>query len=174
MTGRPRYHPGMYHACHVCWEVQEFDAQLKKMLDGDMTLVSELGQLKLALEAAIKSAFHTPEVIRMFAKREPAALRLRLARLQEDHKLGKLSLAAFKSQAVEVIVALKKLGEEVRETALPLGLQWTRVIRRASAAHTGRTAFPGNEYGCSKAIRSGRQSHWRSGCHVFGCESIRW
>lgn len=93
---------------------QEFDAQLKKMLDGDMTLVSSLGQLKLALEAAIKSAFQTPEVIRMFAKREPAALRLRLARLHEDHKLGRLPEAAFRTQAVEVIVALKKLGEEVR------------------------------------------------------------
>lgn len=56
----------------------------------------------------------TPEVIRMFAKREPAALRLRLASLQEEHKLGRLPVAAFRSQAVEVIVALKKLGEEVR------------------------------------------------------------
>lgn len=50
----------------------------------------------------------------MFAKREPAALRLRLASLQEEHKLGRLPVAAFRSQAVEVIVALKKLGEEVR------------------------------------------------------------
>jgi hypothetical protein len=49
----------------------------------------------------------------MFAKREPAALRLRLARLAEDHKLGRLADAPFKQQAVEVIVALKKLGEEV-------------------------------------------------------------
>lgn len=50
----------------------------------------------------------------MFAKREPSALRLRLARLSEDHKLGRLADAPFKQQAVEVIVALKKLGEEVR------------------------------------------------------------
>ena len=83
------------------------------MLDGDVTLVSELGQVKLALEAAIKSAFRTPEVIRMFAKREPAALRMRLARIQEEHKLGRLPVAAFRSQAVEIIVALKRLGEEV-------------------------------------------------------------
>ncbi len=94
--------------------VQEFDAQLKKMMDGDVTLVSSLGQVKLALEAAIKSAFQTPEVIRMFAKREPAALRARLAKLQEDHKLGRLPTAAFRTNAVEVLVALKKLGEEVR------------------------------------------------------------
>lgn len=41
---------------------QEFDAQLKKMMDGDMTLVSSLGQVKLALEAAIKSAFQVRRV----------------------------------------------------------------------------------------------------------------
>jgi hypothetical protein len=83
------------------------------MLDGDMTLVSELGQFKLALQAAIKDAFKTPEVIAMFAKREPAALRIRLAKLQEEAKLGRLAPALFKSQAVEVIVALKRLGEKV-------------------------------------------------------------
>jgi hypothetical protein len=86
---------------------------LKKMLDGDMTLVSSLGQLKLALEAAIKSAFQTPEVIRMFAKREPAALRGRLTKLQEEYKLGRLPVASFRTSCVEVIVALKKLGEEL-------------------------------------------------------------
>lgn len=94
-------------------QIAEFDAQLKRLLEGDMTLVSELGQIKLALEAAIRSAFMTPEVIRMFARREPSALRLRLAKLHEDHKLGRLAEHAFRQQAVEVIVALKKLGEEV-------------------------------------------------------------
>ncbi len=67
--------------------MQEFDVQLKKVMDGDVTLVSELGSIKLALEAAIKDAFHTPEVIQMFAKREPAALRARLARLQQVRQL---------------------------------------------------------------------------------------
>lgn len=94
-------------------QLREFDLQLKKMLDGDMTLVSELGQLKLAIEAAIKSAFQTPEVIRMFARREPAALRARLAALQQENKLGRLADSAFKPQAVEIIVALKRLGEEL-------------------------------------------------------------
>lgn len=91
--------------------IQEFDEKLKRMLDGDMTLVSELGQVKLALEAAIKSAFKTPEVIAAFAKREPVALRGRLAKLTQESKLGRLAPALFKAQAVEVILALKKLGE---------------------------------------------------------------
>jgi hypothetical protein len=94
-------------------QMEEFDVQLKRHLDGDMTLVSELGQLKLALQAAIKNAFQTPEVIRSFAAREPAALRARLAKLTQEHRLGRLAESAFKSQAVETIVALKRLGEEL-------------------------------------------------------------
>jgi hypothetical protein len=92
---------------------QEFDGQLKRLMDGDMTLVSELGQLKLALRAAISNAFQTPEVIRSFAAREPAALRTVLARLVQEHKLGRLQDAAYRSKALEVCFALKKLGEEL-------------------------------------------------------------
>jgi hypothetical protein len=82
-------------------------------MDGDMTLVSELGQLKLAIRAAISNAFQTPEVIKSFAAREPATLRARLVRLGEDHKLGRLTDAGFKAKALEVVFALKKLGEEL-------------------------------------------------------------
>jgi hypothetical protein len=82
-------------------------------MDGDMTLVSELGQLKLAIRAAISNAFQTPEVIKSFAAKEPATLRARLVRLGEDLKLGRLTDASFKAKALEVVFALKKLGEEL-------------------------------------------------------------
>jgi hypothetical protein len=82
-------------------------------MDGDMTLVSELGQLKLAIRAAISNAFQTPEVIKSFAAREPATLRARLVRLGEDLKLGRLVEASYKAKALEVVFALKKLGEEL-------------------------------------------------------------
>ena len=96
-----------------CARPQEFDGQLKRLMDGDMTLVSELGQLKLAIRAAISNAFQTPEVIKSFAAREPATLRARLVRLGEDLKLGRLTDAGFKAKALEVVFALKKLGEEL-------------------------------------------------------------
>ena len=76
--------------------LQEFHAQLKKLTDGDVSLVDKLGSVKLALQAAIANAFRTPEVIRMFAKREPAALRARLAALSEDRKLGRITEDRFK------------------------------------------------------------------------------
>ena len=78
-----------------------------------MTLVSALGQLKLALRAAISNAFSTPEVIKSFAAREPAALRARLLQLGQDHKLGRLPDAGYRAKALEVVMALKKLGEEL-------------------------------------------------------------
>jgi hypothetical protein len=80
-------------------------------MDGDMTLVSELGQLKLALRAAISNTFQTTEVIKSFAAREPGALRARLGRLAQDLKLGRLSAAAHARGSLEVVFALQKLGE---------------------------------------------------------------
>lgn len=91
------------------------------MAQGDLTLVSELGSIKLALEAAVREAFRTPEVIRLFARKEPTALRGRLARLGQEHRLGRLAEATFSQQAVEVIVALKRLGEEVSALLVKAG-----------------------------------------------------
>jgi fucose permease len=47
------------------------------------------------------------------AEISPAALRGRLAKLSQESRLGHLSPALFKTQAVEVILALKKLGEQL-------------------------------------------------------------
>ena len=44
-----------------------------------MTLVNELNRMQLAIQAAISEAFKTPEVIRLFAKKQPGQLRQRLA-----------------------------------------------------------------------------------------------
>lgn len=59
-------------------QLKEFNASLAKMKGGDMTLVNELNRMQLAIQAAISEAFKTPEVIRMFAKKQPGQLRQRL------------------------------------------------------------------------------------------------
>lgn len=51
-------------------QLAEFEASLKKMMGGNMTLVTELGAYQLALQAAVRGAF-SPEVAKMFAKRQP-------------------------------------------------------------------------------------------------------
>lgn len=62
--------------------MKEFEASLQSLKAGNTTLVDELNATQLAIETAIKSAFKTPEVIRMFAKREPDALRGQLTALK--------------------------------------------------------------------------------------------
>ena len=76
-----------------------------------MTLVSELGGMRLAIQGAISEAFKTPKVIKMFAKKQPAQLRMKYEQLKEDVKLKRLTAAAYSAQAVEILTALKKLGE---------------------------------------------------------------
>mmetsp|Transcript_51916 Transcript_51916/g.127444 ORF Transcript_51916/g.127444 Transcript_51916/m.127444 type:complete len:189 (+) Transcript_51916:86-652(+) len=94
-------------------QLAEFDASLKKMMSGNVGLVTELASVQLAIQGAISKAYSTPEVIRMFAKGENGQLRERLANLQRDEKLGKISRDAYTAQAVEVLSALKRLGEEL-------------------------------------------------------------
>jgi len=92
-------------------QLKEFEASLIKMSEGDMTLKSSMEATAMAVRAAISDAFKTPEVIKLFAKKEPAALRRRLAEIDRDVKLGKLDGTTVSAQAVEILVALKKLGE---------------------------------------------------------------
>ena len=60
-------------------QLKEFNESLAKMKGGNMTLVNELNRMQLAIQAAISEAFKTPEVIRLFAKKQPGQLRQRLA-----------------------------------------------------------------------------------------------
>lgn len=86
---------------------------MEKTIAGDMTLVDQFGAAQLAIQAAISEAFKTPEVIRMFAQKQPDQLRKRLATLKRELKLKRLARDAFNQQAVEILVALKKLDTEL-------------------------------------------------------------
>ena len=65
-------------------QLKEFNESLAKMKGGNMTLVNELNRMQLAIQAAISEAFKTPEVIRLFAKKQPGQLRQRLAEVRYD------------------------------------------------------------------------------------------
>ncbi|XP_060593619.1 protein LZIC-like [Ruditapes philippinarum] len=92
-------------------QLKEFKESLDKMMGGDLSLVDELNSMQLAIQAAISEAFKTPEVIRMFAKKQPGQLRDRLAEIQRDEKIGKIPKSQAVGQSVEILTALKKLGE---------------------------------------------------------------
>ena len=94
-------------------QLKEFNESLNKMKGGDMTLINELNRMQLvrlhlstylwlhcftsshspyphppqAIQAAISEAFHTPEVIRLFAKKQPGQLRQRLTEVCAGHRV---------------------------------------------------------------------------------------
>ncbi|KAK9392004.1 protein LZIC [Crotalus adamanteus] len=94
-------------------QLSEFNDSLKKIISGNMTLVDELGGMQLAIQAAISQAFKTPEVIRMFAKKQPGQLQTRLAEMDRDLIVGKLGRDLYTQQKVEILTALQKLGEQL-------------------------------------------------------------
>lgn len=71
--------------------------------------------MQQAIQAAVSQAFKTPEVIRMFAQKQPDQLRKRLATLKRELDLKHISKDAFNQQASEVLLALQKLGTELSE-----------------------------------------------------------
>jgi hypothetical protein len=58
--------PADEYAAASTYHLSEF-----QMIAGNMTLVDELGSIQLAIQAAVSQAFHTPEVIKLFAKKQP-------------------------------------------------------------------------------------------------------
>ncbi|XP_042231911.1 protein LZIC-like [Homarus americanus] len=91
-------------------QLNEFQSSLSRMTSGDMTLVDSFNAMQLAIQAAISQAFKTPEVIQMFAKKQPDQLREKLSQIERDQKIGKLPVEPYTQQKVEILSALQKLG----------------------------------------------------------------
>ena len=76
-------------------QLEEFSQSLSRIVSGNMTLIDDFSAMQLvclfivlffysngyfrAIQAAISQAFQTPEVIRLFAKKQPDQLRTKLA-----------------------------------------------------------------------------------------------
>ncbi|XP_056632321.1 protein LZIC-like [Diorhabda sublineata] len=94
-------------------QLKELNDSLKKLVKGDISLISTLSAVQLATQAAISKAFKTPEVIRLFGKKEPNRLRERLSVIDEEVKLNKLSMEARDRQKAEILTALRQLNEQL-------------------------------------------------------------
>jgi hypothetical protein len=106
-------------------QLKEFSESLSKMEAGNMTLVDDLSRMQLAIQAAISDAFKTPEVIRLFAKKQPGQLRQRFSDLQRDEKVGRISEDVYTQQGVEILSALRKLGEKLTPVEMDFLAQHT-------------------------------------------------
>ncbi|EKX50704.1 hypothetical protein GUITHDRAFT_66454 [Guillardia theta CCMP2712] len=121
-------------------QLREFEQSLQKMIAGDITLVNDLGGMRLAIQGAVSQAFRTPEVIKMFANKQPAQLRLRLEQKKEDLKLKRITQESYMAQVVEILTALKKLGEELNaEEEEFLKKNMSQQLAQFEAASSGDT-----------------------------------
>jgi len=101
-------------------QLNELNNSLQKLTNGDISLVNSLGAVQLATQAAISQAFKTPEVIRLFGRKEPKLLREKLQQLDNDVKLNKLNADAAERQKAEILTALRQLGEQLSSVELQL------------------------------------------------------
>ena len=69
--------------------------------------------MKLAIQAAISEAFKAPEVIKLFALKQPKQLREHMDQVKRDLMLGKKTEEKGNGEILECIMALKKLGEQL-------------------------------------------------------------
>lgn len=92
-----------------------FEKQLDKWKSGDITLIDDINRMQIAIRNAVSQAFQTPEVIKMFADRQPLQLRARLAEIERDRSLNKVTQDQYWALKVEVLSALSRLGAELSE-----------------------------------------------------------
>lgn len=132
-----------------------------KVTEAESRYIRIARMMTISCIAAIRDAFKTPEVIRMFANKEPDALRGRLESLESDLRLGRMTQTAFNEQAFEVVSALSRLENEVRseEPCDHIRFQFYLQLRprereilesRASglAAYTSASPSVGTKYNC--------------------------
>lgn len=67
------------------------------------------------MQSAIAAAFKTPEVLAMFARRQPEQLRQRLAQVERDEKIKLLTRESCREQKLEILTALKRLHEPLTD-----------------------------------------------------------
>uniref|UniRef100_A0A2K6BBZ5 Protein LZIC n=1 Tax=Macaca nemestrina TaxID=9545 RepID=A0A2K6BBZ5_MACNE len=77
-------------------QLSEFNDSLKKIMSGNMTLVDELSGMQLA--PVVSATFRTAEGRRM---------------MDRDLMVGKLERDLYTQQKVEILTALRKLGEKL-------------------------------------------------------------
>ncbi|XP_026463364.1 protein LZIC-like [Ctenocephalides felis] len=94
-------------------QMRELNESLERLSSGNLSLISTFSAMRLALCAAISEAFKTPEVIRMFGKRQPQQLRERLEQVEEKFRLNKISNEQKNREKAEILLALQQLQDNL-------------------------------------------------------------
>ncbi|VDK43735.1 unnamed protein product [Anisakis simplex] len=89
--------------------------QEKETLEAEEYIEMKNGTMEQlrAIRAAISEAFKTPEIVAIFAKKQPALLRQKLIQAETDLHLRKISEEIFNARKAEIFYALLKMGAEL-------------------------------------------------------------
>lgn len=92
-------------------QMEEFQKTLDKLVAGDVSLVSALGSMRLAVRQAILGGSDRGAIQELFSSKSTSGLRGKLASLEEDLRLQRISAEAHASLSVDILRSLDKLGE---------------------------------------------------------------
>ncbi|VDK79597.1 unnamed protein product [Litomosoides sigmodontis] len=92
-------------------QLKELGRTLDRIKCGDVSLTDELTATKMAIQNAISEAFKTPEIVAIFARKEPTLLRQKLIQVESEYRLRKISDETFKARKLEILYALHKLND---------------------------------------------------------------
>lgn len=98
-------------------QLQELNERISKMMAGDITLVDHFSAMQMATASAIGAASGAKQ---LFAKQQPEQLKQRLQQLDADLKLGHLDPDTVKRKKVEILTALRQMGEKLSAADLQL------------------------------------------------------
>lgn len=118
-------------------QLKEFEDNLQKLMQGDMSLVDALGSAQMAIQDAIRCN-STPEVGKMFAKKQVGAVRTQIAALESELKLGRIPRKIFREQCAERLRVLQKLNE-------PLSAAEQRLLDAEDAGEEGGDYIPAGD-----------------------------
>ncbi|KHN86105.1 Protein LZIC [Toxocara canis] len=92
---------------------EDLGETLDRMQCGDVTLIDQMTATRIAIRAAISEAFRTPEIVAIFAKKQPALLRQKLMQTDTELHLRKISTEVHSARKAEILYALMKMGAEL-------------------------------------------------------------
>lgn len=114
-------------------QLKEFSELLERQKSGNVTLIDHLNQVQIAIREAVSQAFKTPEVIQMFASKQPQLLRNYLEGLERDRQLGKVNEQEYLARKAELLTALKKLDDSLSQAEKDFLLGYTTGGSRVQA-----------------------------------------
>lgn len=96
-------------------QIKEFQETLDRLQKGDTTLESKVSQMRNEIKNAIRTAFKTTEMIKMFVEQDSHELLIQLAGIEEEFKLKRIKVDEMEEKKIGILNRLQKQGYPLSE-----------------------------------------------------------